>query len=205
MYLGDYKVVQKIADGTFGRVLHCEKGGERFAVKVVRDVEKYTSSAKIEVDILKDIQNVDGNGESHCVVLRDQFMYKDRIMCLVFEYLGDSLYEFLKRNDYKGFFVADIQRIAFQMLKGLSFLKKNRLIHTDLKPENVLLTCGRDEFIEVPFPRSKTGMMTRRPATSDIKIIDFGSTIYDDDYHSTIINTRQYRSPEVILGEPLPR
>lgn len=199
MHLGDYKVLEKLADGTFGRVLCCEKDGEKFAVKVVRDVEKYTSSAKIEADILRDIQKADVENESHCVVLRDQFMFKNRIMCLVFEQLGDSLYEFLKRNEYKGFFVADIQKVAFQMLKGLSFLKKNRLIHTDLKPENVLLTCGRDEFIEVPFPRTTTGMMTRRPATADIKIIDFGSTIYEDDYHSSIINTRQYRSPEVIL------
>ncbi|CDR97789.1 protein serine/threonine kinase 1, putative [Babesia bigemina] len=199
MMLDDYRVVQKIGDGTFGRVLHCEKNGEHFAVKVVRDVEKYVSSAKIEVDILMDIRKVDVAGESHCVVLHDHFMFKRRIMCLVFEQLGDSLYDFLKRNDYKGFFMADIQKIAYQLLKGLAFLKKNRLIHTDLKPENILLTCGREEFIEVPFPRSMTGMMTRRPATADIKIIDFGSTIYEDDYHSTIINTRQYRSPEVIL------
>ncbi|ORM40323.1 Serine/threonine-protein kinase AFC3 [Babesia sp. Xinjiang] len=199
MYLGDYKVLSKIGDGTFGRVLRCEKNGQKFAVKVVRDVDKYVNSAKIEVDILMDIFKVDANGESHCVVLHDHFMYKGRIMCLVFEQLGDSLYDFLKQNDYKGFFMADIQKIAYQLLKGLAFLKKNRLIHTDLKPENVLLTCGRDEFIEVPFPRTTTGMMTKRPATADIKIIDFGSAIYDDDYHSSIINTRQYRSPEVIL------
>ncbi|EDO05720.1 Protein kinase domain family protein [Babesia bovis T2Bo] len=199
MHLGDYKVIRKIADGTFGRVLLCEKDGVQFAVKVVRDVEKYVKSAKIEVEILQDIQKVDGSGESHCVVLHDHFMYKGRIMCLVFERLGDSLYEFLKANDYKGFFMSDIQRIAFQLLKGLSFLKQNKLIHTDLKPENVLLTCGHDDFIEVPFPRSTTGMLTKRPATADIKIIDFGSTIYEDDYHSSIINTRQYRSPEVIL------
>ncbi|GFE55368.1 CMGC Lammer [Babesia ovis] len=199
MQLGDYKVLRKIGDGTFGRVLQCEKDGEKFAVKVVRDVEKYVNSAKIEVDILMDIKKVDATGESHCVVLHDHFMYKGRIMCLVFEPLGDSLYEFLKSNGYKGFFIADIQKIAFQLLKGLAFLKKTRLIHTDLKPENVLLTCGHEDFIEVPFPRTTTGMMTKRPATADIKIIDFGSTIYEDDYHSTIINTRQYRSPEVIL------
>ncbi|GIX65792.1 cell-cycle-associated protein kinase CLK, putative [Babesia caballi] len=199
MRLGDYKVLNKIGDGTFGRVLLCEKDGERFAVKVVRDVAKYVSSAKIEVDILNDIHRVDAGGDSHCVVLHGHFLYKDRIMCLVFEHLGDSLYDFMKRNDYKGFFMADIQKIAFQLLKGLSFLKKNRLIHTDLKPENVLLTCAPDQYIEVPFPRSTTGMMTKRPASADIKIIDFGSTIYEDDYHSSIINTRQYRSPEVIL------
>ncbi|AFZ80476.1 protein kinase domain containing protein [Theileria equi strain WA] len=199
MKVGDYRVLNKISDGTFGRVLNCEKEGEKFALKVVRDIEKYTSSAKIEADILLDIKNSDEQNESHCVILRDSFMYKDRHMCLAFESLGPSLYDFLEKNDFKGFFIADIQHIAYQMLKGLSFLRKKQLIHTDIKPENILLTCGKDDYIEVPFPRSTTGMMTKRPATADIKIIDFGSAIYEDEYHSSIINTRQYRSPEVIL------
>lgn len=46
-------------------------------------------------------------------------------------------------------------------------------------------------------------MTTKRPAMSDIKLIDFGSAIYEDEYHSSIINTRQYRAPEVILGTNL--
>ncbi|UKJ87695.2 serine-threonine protein kinase [Theileria orientalis] len=199
MNLSDYVVLNKVSDGTFGRVLLCEREGKEFAVKVVRDVEKYTQSAKIEADILLDIKKSDLNAESHCVVLHDNFMYRNRNMCLVFENLGPSLYDFLEKNDFKGFFIADIQKMAYQLLKGLSFLRKKRLIHTDIKPENILLVSGKNDFIEVPFPRSATGMMTKRPATSDIKLIDFGSAIYEDEYHSSIINTRQYRAPEVIL------
>ena len=33
-----------------------------------------------------------------------------------------------------------------------------------------------------------------------IKVIDFGSATYDDEYHTQVINTRQYRAPEVLLG-----
>ena len=40
----------------------------------------------------------------------------------------------------------------------------------------------------------------RQPATSDIKVIDFGSATFSDQYHSTIVSTRHYRAPEVILG-----
>ncbi|EAN33393.1 Protein kinase domain protein [Theileria parva strain Muguga] len=199
MNLSEYVVLNKVSDGTFGRVLLCEKEGKQFAVKVVRDVDKYTQSAKIEADILLDIKSSDVNSESHCVVLHDNFMYRNRNMCLVFEKLGPSLYDFLEKNDFKGFFISDIQNMAYQLLKGLSFLKKKRLVHTDIKPENILLVCGKDDFIEVPFPRSHTGMTTKRPAMSDIKLIDFGSAIYEDEYHSSIINTRQYRAPEVIL------
>ena len=38
------------------------------------------------------------------------------------------------------------------------------------------------------------------PATSAIKVIDFGSATFDEQYHSTIVSTRHYRAPEVILG-----
>lgn len=37
------------------------------------------------------------------------------------------------------------------------------------------------------------------PENEEIKIIDFGGATYDNENHSSIINTRQYRSPEVIL------
>lgn len=37
------------------------------------------------------------------------------------------------------------------------------------------------------------------PLSSEIKIIDFGGATFEDDYHTSIINTRQYRAPEVIL------
>ncbi|KAK2197130.1 bifunctional Protein kinase domain/Protein kinase-like domain superfamily/Serine-threonine-protein kinase [Babesia duncani] len=199
MSIGKYTAIKRISDGTFGRVLLCEYEDKEFAIKVVRDVEKYTSSAKIEAEILTDIKTSDAQGESHCVILKDQFMFKDRNMCLVFENLGPSLYSFLEANEFKGFFIADIQKIAYQVLKGLAFLRQCKVVHTDLKPENILLTCAADQYIEVPFPRSTTGMMTKRPVDANVKIIDFGSAIYEDEYHSSIINTRQYRSPEVIL------
>lgn len=38
------------------------------------------------------------------------------------------------------------------------------------------------------------------PISDDIKIIDFGGATFEDEHHSDIINTRQYRAPEVILG-----
>ena len=40
----------------------------------------------------------------------------------------------------------------------------------------------------------------RQPATSQIKVIDFGSATFSDQYHSTVVSTRHYRAPEVILG-----
>jgi len=43
----------------------------------------------------------------------------------------------------------------------------------------------------------------RRVKRTDIRLIDFGSATFDHEHHSTIVSTRHYRAPEVILGEHL--
>jgi len=79
-----------------------------------------------------------------------------------------------------------------------------RLIHTDLKPENILLVSA--EYTKVPdykvSSRSpKEGSYYKRlPKSSAIKVIDFGSTTYDQQDQTYVVSTRHYRAPEVILG-----
>jgi serine/threonine protein kinase len=110
---------------------------------------------------------------------------------MVFEALGPSLYDFLKRQQYQPFPISCVQDFARQLLETLEFLHSFRLIHTDLKPENILLLNAR----EVPY---KAGY--NMPESTRIKVIDFGGATYDNEKKSSIVNTRQYRAPEVILG-----
>ncbi|CBZ54391.1 hypothetical protein NCLIV_048210 [Neospora caninum Liverpool] len=214
MWLSDrYRVLDKMGEGTFGRVLRCADVHTQrdVAIKVVRDVSRYTSAAKIEVDILREINERDAGSvsslspaysSSHCVRLHDAFLYKSRHMCLVFEKLGKSLYDLLTDNHYQGFYLEDIRIVAKQCLIALAFLRVCRLTHTDLKPENILLLD--DVLIPVPAPRPSSSSSSKgrylRPAKVGVKVIDFGSATFEDDYHSSLINTRQYRAPEVILG-----
>ncbi|PFH35327.1 hypothetical protein BESB_062140 [Besnoitia besnoiti] len=212
MWLTDrYRVLDKMGEGTFGRVLRCADvhTQREVAIKVVRDVSRYTSAARIEVDILREINERDApssssssgsSSSSHCVRLHDAFLYKSRHMCLVFEKLGKSLYDLLTENHYLGFYLEDIRIVAKQCLIALAFLRACRLTHTDLKPENILLLD--DILIPVPAPRPSGSVKGHylRPAQVGVKIIDFGSATFEDDYHSSLINTRQYRAPEVILG-----
>ncbi|GAW07481.1 kinase-like protein [Lentinula edodes] len=65
------------------------------------------------------------------------------------------------------------------MLMSLTLMRHHRIVHCDLKPENVLL---------------------RHPAKSAIKVIDFGSSCLEHEKIYTYIQSRFYRSPEVILG-----
>ena len=83
------------------------------------------------------------------------------------------------------------------MLEAISFLHSMKLVHTDLKPENVLLVDGAFTVQQVGKRK------VRIPKSNAIKLIDFGCATYDDDEHkSDLIATRQYRAPEVSLGLP---
>ena len=87
---------------------------------------------------------------NYIVDLKDWFLHRNlgvENVCLVFEPLGKSLYDFLKANGYRGFEIGQMQSIAYQSLKALEFLHTLKLTHTDLKPENILLK--NDEAIVV--------------------------------------------------------
>lgn len=208
-----YDVVRLLGDGTFGRCLLARdrKDDDReVAIKIIRDVKRYAENAKIEADILKDIRKADPRGlQSRSAIMFDTFMH-GRHFCLVFEPCGVSLYDFLKRNDFRGFWMQDIQVFARQSLEALAFLHgRLKMTHTDLKPENILLaSVGPPRSSEFPRerawreanPSSKSSSASYvRPDRADIKLIDFGNATYETEHHSSIINTRQYRGPEVIL------
>jgi dual-specificity kinase len=95
-----------LGDGTFGRALKCLNiiENKHYAVKVIRAVPRYNESAKIEADILIDIANK-GGANNNIVFMKEYFVHKDKEgdhVCLVFETLGKSLYDFIKENRYKG-------------------------------------------------------------------------------------------------------
>lgn len=112
-YLGDakrYQMHKVLGDGTFGRVIECQDTTSRqmVAVKVVRDVQRYTEAAEIEAEILREIARA-RHPNPRCVMLKDSFMHNNSNFCMVFEPLGKNLYEFLKGNGYKGFHICDLQ------------------------------------------------------------------------------------------------
>jgi dual-specificity kinase len=140
-------------------------------------------------------------------------------MCMVFPKYGLSIYEFLKRNAFQAFSMPVIQQMAKQLvtavacaLRFVSISRRGvfvrhaltrgrgavmhhiRMIHTDLKPENLLFVD--DTFRIVPVERGER----REPVTPNLMVIDFGSAVLEHHYKSSIICTRHYRAPEVTLG-----
>jgi dual-specificity kinase len=89
----------------------------------------------------------------------------------------------------------------------LPVLHDLNLIHTDLKPENILLRSSDYQTFTYNrrIPSSANGanrQATQRKVLLDteIRLIDFGSATFDDEYHSSVVSTRHYRAPEIILG-----
>ncbi|CDP13250.1 unnamed protein product [Coffea canephora] len=202
-----YKILRKIGEGTFGQVLECwdREAREMVAIKIVRSIKKYREAAMIEIDVLQLLGRYDRSG-GRCVQLRNWFDYRNHV-CLVFEKLGPSLFDFLRKNHYRSFPVDLVREIGRQLLECVAFMHDMRLIHTDLKPENILFVSP--EYIKVPDYKylqvapwsSRDGSVYKRlPKSSAIKVIDFGSTAYERQDHNYIVSTRHYRAPEVILG-----
>ena len=69
---------------------------------------------------------------------------------MVFEILGVNLLEIMKRYDYKGIPLPLVRRMTKQVLIGLDYLhRKCRIIHTDLKPENVIVALSKESLQEI--------------------------------------------------------
>lgn len=197
---GRYEVIRLAGQGTFGTVLEVydTKHKEYIGLKVVRSVKRYLDAAYIEIDILDKLRKTPGHNGSSIVKFFGSFKVKHRRqehVCLAFQLLGRSLYDFIKRNKYQGYTKQHVWEYARQIFKAIKFCHQLKLTHTDLKPENILLV---DDSYSIVHKRD--GTEYRVPRRTDIKLIDFGGATFETDHHAKMVNTRQYRGPEVILG-----
>ncbi|WWC64676.1 uncharacterized protein I303_107287 [Kwoniella dejecticola CBS 10117] len=178
-----YLILDVLGQGTFGQVVKCQnmRTHEIVAVKVVKNKPAYLQQSKMEVAILELLNGQhDPSDRHHILRMHDHFTHKSHL-CLVFECLSSNLYELIKQNQFKGLSTQLVKVFTGQMLDCLTVLKDARLIHCDLKPENILL-----KSLQSP----------------QIKIIDFGSACHEMQTVYTYIQSRFYRSPEVLLGLP---
>jgi dual specificity tyrosine-phosphorylation-regulated kinase 2/3/4 len=110
----------------------------------------------------------------------DFFTFRWHI-CITFEILGKNLYELSKSQRFKPMPLPICRGYLNQILSGLEECHRIKIVHCDLKPENVLI---------VPKDRTR------------VKLIDFGSSCIEGHQKYEYIQSRFYRAPEVILGMP---
>ncbi|KAL3424736.1 CMGC/CLK protein kinase [Phlyctema vagabunda] len=203
-----YQVTKLLGQGTFGKVVQArdKRRNKLVAVKIIRSVQKYRDASRIELRVLSTLKANDNENRNRCIHLRDCFDYRGHI-CIVMDLLGQSVFDFLKGNQFVPFPNSQIQNFARQLFTSVAFLHDLNLIHTDLKPENILL-CD-SQYQAFTYSRripSSSSTVNRQAAQrkvlldTEIRLIDFGSATFQDEYHSSVVSTRHYRAPEIILG-----
>ncbi|KAI2802381.1 Dual specificity tyrosine-phosphorylation-regulated kinase 1A [Blomia tropicalis] len=192
-----YEIESLIGKGSFGQVVKAYDHTEQchVAIKIIKNRKLFHNQAATEIKLLKLMNKYECNGSTagrmvdgfsigkdKIVKFKDYFMWRNHL-CLVFELLSYNLYDLLRNTSFRGVSLNLIRKFAHQMCTALMFLSNPQLsiIHCDLKPENILL-CS--------------------PKCSAIKIIDFGSSCQLGKRLYKYIQSRFYRSPEVLLGIP---
>ncbi|RHW72342.1 serine/threonine-protein kinase [Trypanosoma brucei equiperdum] len=179
--LNRYTVRELLGKGSFGTVVRCfdAKRQENVALKITRHGLSFRTQAKLELDILL---GLNGNPRLNSLVVKllKAFDWRGHLV-LVFELLTYNLYQLIKHTGYRGVGPRVVRKFAFQLVQALRELeeaKPSPIIHCDIKPENILL---------------------KYPNRSSIRLIDFGSATYTNKVIHRYIQSRYYRSPEVIL------
>ncbi|KAH9921034.1 kinase-like protein [Fomitopsis serialis] len=168
-----YTVVRKLGWGHFSTVWLAKdaKLDRHVALKVVKSAPRYTETALDEIKLLQrlitssspPVQPTPNNpnpqpspsqthpGRSHVISFLDHFRHKGpngTHVCMVFEVLGENLLGLIKRHQNKGVPMPLVKQIAKQILLGLDYMHRCcGVIHTDLKPENVLICIDDVESI----------------------------------------------------------
>eukprot|EP00271_Cylindrocystis_brebissonii_P010019 TRINITY_DN259_c0_g1_i1.p1 TRINITY_DN259_c0_g1~~TRINITY_DN259_c0_g1_i1.p1 ORF type:complete len:1341 (-),score=300.84 TRINITY_DN259_c0_g1_i1:710-4732(-) len=174
-----YQIESKLGQGTFGQVAKCLQLDTReyVAVKVIKNDPAYNKQAGVEISILNMLNlEHDPDNRHHIVRLFDSFEFQGHL-CIVFELLGENLYELLRDRNLRGLPLRFVRLFTKQLVESLIVLQKANVIHCDLKPENILL----------------------QGHAGQLKTVDFGSACIGGYTVYTYIQSRFYRSPEVLL------
>ncbi|XP_042264632.1 SRSF protein kinase 1a isoform X1 [Thunnus thynnus] len=148
LYNGKYHVIRKLGWGHFSTVwLAWDIQVKRFvAMKVVKSAEHYTETAVDEIKLLRSVRNSDPNDPNREMVVQmvDDFKISGvngTHVCMVFEVLGHHLLKWIIKSNYQGLPLPCVKSIIKQVLQGLDYLHtKCQIIHTDIKPENILMS-----------------------------------------------------------------
>ncbi|KAH0795310.1 CMGC family protein kinase [Histomonas meleagridis] len=180
-----YQILKKLGSGQFGHVYHAvdvtdpsNNSPQSVAIKITKSQYRYRQQAQSEIQMLQKIMDSTTPEEQCCISrLFDWFNYNDHI-CIVMELLSLNLYSVLEWRKFHGLQLPLIQSVARNLLTILSALKRCEIIHCDIKPENVVLADG---------------------FSTNVKLIDYGSSIFTSHTNRFYIQSRYYRAPEVIL------
>jgi len=171
-----YEKLEKVGEGTYGVVYKAQDGdGQIYALKTIRleaEDEGIPSTAIREISLLKELQHPN-------IVRLCDVIHTERKLTLVFEFLDQDLKKLLDMQE-GGLDAATTKSFLFQLLRGVAYCHQHRVLHRDLKPQNLLI--------------SRDGAL---------KLADFGLArafgIPVRSYTHEVV-TLSYRAPDVLMG-----
>ena len=195
-----FEKLETLGEGSFGKVLLVKEinpknslDSKKYAIKTnKRLIHKSDDPNNLKIENpmeinhleLRELTNMRKNNHPNLINLEDFHISEvDNEIWKLMEYIHLNLGTFFKKNKNNKKVMNEkfFKKISYQILDGINYLHKNRIMHRDLKLDNILYDDKKNI----------------------IKIIDFGlSRQFDYDINSeyTIVGTRPYRPPEVPLG-----
>lgn len=173
-----YQKIEKIGEGTYGVVYKAKDRvtGEILALKKIRleaEDEGIPSTAIREISLLKQLQHPN-------IVRLYDVVHSEKKLTLVFEFLDQDLKKYLDNAGDAGVDQATIKSFLFQLLQGIAYCHQHRVLHRDLKPQNLLINIE-----------------------GELKLADFGLArafgIPVRSYTHEVV-TLWYRAPDVLMG-----
>uniref|UniRef100_A0A8C5DJQ9 Protein kinase domain-containing protein n=1 Tax=Gouania willdenowi TaxID=441366 RepID=A0A8C5DJQ9_GOUWI len=180
IFYNAFTILEFIGEGAFGKVAKCQVNGSNAIVAVKILKQEIEEDVEHELGMLEAIGQLNAD-QVHVIKLYEIFQHCGHT-CLVFEMLDIDLFQHcLNKNSL---YVNAIRPIAKQLLETLQALQYLKIVHTDIKPDNVMLINMK----YLPYR---------------VKLIDFGKALHY--YTSKLGGMHQavgYRAPEVTLGLP---
>ncbi|KAI3882783.1 hypothetical protein MKX03_020783 [Papaver bracteatum] len=180
-----YEVIAAHGKGVFSTVVRAKdlKAGkddpEEVAIKIIRNNDTMYKAGQEELIILKKLAGADPEDRRHCVRFLSSFKFRNHL-CLVFESLHMNLREVLKKFGRNiGLKLTAVRAYAKQLFIALKHLRNCGVLHSDIKPDNMLVN----------------------EAKNVLKLCDFGNAMFAGKNEITpYLVSRFYRAPEIILG-----
>ncbi|KAJ1611548.1 putative cyclin-dependent kinase 3 [Cryptosporidium canis] len=180
----NYSMVRVIGEGTYGVVWEGlrKDTGEVVALKKIRfdsdeilDEVGLPSTAIREIVLLRELKhpNIVALLEVSCTGMQ---------IWLIFEYCEIDLRRYLKQNRKKGLSINQVKSLLRQLLSGLAYCHGRRILHRDLKPQNLLLSDSGNTLKIADFGLARTFTPPLKPNTHEVV-------------------TLWYRAPELLLGQ----
>jgi serine/threonine protein kinase len=177
--INNFLILREINRGSYGSVLEALnlKNSCKYALKIIRNEERFRKQCHHEINILKNLNNNNNNNKYPIIKYYGYFDF-EKHFCLIFELLSDiNLADLMKKTNYNGLELKNVVKFSRQIAHAVKFIHNYNYIHCDLKPQNIVMVNSKK---------------------CKIKILDFGISRVDKEINNYFyVQTLYYRSPEI--------